>query len=325
MRVELTDDPTVFRRHDWSGVVESDSHGTLFHTPAYLKLWWEEFGSGSLVVALGFEGPDVVAACGLEEVDGTLAFLGGFEVTDYMGPVALPGREDRFAKELTAALADRGGWDLSDLRGLPDASPWPGLLAAAAGANGLSTGPGTEDVAPFVVLPSTYLEYLDGLPSKLRHEIRRKDRRFREEAGEHRIAFASPKSLGADMDLFLEMHRSSPGPKGRFMDAGMEIFFRRLGEAFLPSRAFHLAFLEAHDERVAGAIGFGHRETFFLYNSAFDRRLEHLAPGMVLLAELIRLAIESGRTGFDLLKGNLAYKYRFGAEPRPLRGLTLRR
>src|SRR5438309_8055400 len=111
MRVELTDDPTVFRRHDWTGVVESDSHGTFFHTPAYLKLWWEEFGSGSLVIALLEDEGRPAGACAFQVEGGVLAFLGGFEVTDYMGPVAPPGREEAVAKELLTALAADVTWE----------------------------------------------------------------------------------------------------------------------------------------------------------------------------------------------------------------------
>jgi CelD/BcsL family acetyltransferase involved in cellulose biosynthesis len=65
--------------------------------------------------------------------------------------------------------------------------------------------------------------------------------------------------------------------------------------------------------------------TSYLYNSAFDRAWGSLAPGMVLVAEDIRLAIEEGCTVFDLLKGDYAYKYRFGAVPRRVRRLTVDR
>ena len=46
---------------------------------------------------------------------------------------------------------------------------------------------------------------------------------------------------------------------------------------------------------------------------------------MVLVAEFIRASIEEGLTGFDLLKGGLDYKYRFGAQPRRLMRLQLTR
>jgi len=109
------------------------------------------------------------------------------------------------------------------------------------------------------------------------------------------------------------------------MHAGMEIFFRRLGEAFLPPHVFHLAFIEVDGKRAAGAIGFAFRNTFSLYNSAFDREFSRLSPGMVLVSDLIGAAIDLDRDAFDMLKGDLGYKYRFGARPRTIGKLVLSR
>jgi CelD/BcsL family acetyltransferase involved in cellulose biosynthesis len=109
------------------------------------------------------------------------------------------------------------------------------------------------------------------------------------------------------------------------MVPGMEIFFRRLGEAFCERGVFRLTFIEVGGVQTAGTIGFVFGDTFSLYNSAFDREWQQLAPGMVLVAEDIRLAIEEGLRTFDLLKGDYAYKYRFGAEPRAVRRLLVRR
>ena len=109
------------------------------------------------------------------------------------------------------------------------------------------------------------------------------------------------------------------------MHAGMEIFFRRLAEAFLEPHVFHVAFLELGGKKGAGAVGFGYGDTFSLYNSAFDREFAHLSPGTVLVADLIEEAIASDRTTFDLLKGDVGYKYRFGATPRAVRKLVVER
>ena len=78
-------------------------------------------------------------------------------------------------------------------------------------------------------------------------------------------------------------------------------------------------------ELAAGTIGYAFDGTFSLYNSAFDRAWGNLAPGMVLVAEDIRLAIEGDAAIFDLLKGDYAYKYRFGATPRRVRRLVVTR
>jgi CelD/BcsL family acetyltransferase involved in cellulose biosynthesis len=328
MRIELTDDPTAFVALDWTELVEADPSGTFFHTPAYLKLWWEEFGTGRLLLARAVETRGrPLAACAFEVLGETLVFLGGFDVTDYLGPVGLPGAEEAAAKELLGALLAVEGWRRADLRGLPEDSRWLGALEEAARAHGLGVER-TDDVngvAPYIPLPGSFEAYLAAIPGKLRHEIRRKRRRLAQEAGGFRVRFSDPATLSSDLDRFVDLHRSSPGPKGKFMHAGMEIFFRRLGEAFQPPHIFHLAFLEVEGRPAAGAIGFGYKRSFSLYNSAFDRELAHLSPGMVLVSELIGLAIRAGREVFDLLKGDLEYKYRFGARPRRVLRLVLSR
>ena len=91
------------------------------------------------------------------------------------------------------------------------------------------------------------------------------------------------------------------------------------------SRTFRLAFFRADGADVAGAIGFTFRDRFYLYNSAFDRDWRQLAPGMMLVAHLIEDAIEAGCEVFDMLKGDLEYKYRFGARPRPVKRLVVSR
>src|SRR5919109_4476302 len=178
MRIELTEDASVFRSRDWISVVAADPSGTFFHTPRYLELWRQEFGSGSLRVALAVEEKTVVGACCFEVGGGTLRFLGGLDVTDYMGPVAVPGFEDAVASELMTAVAADVDWERADLRGLPIDSPWYARLQEAATCQDLRVEEGTEGVAPLIDLPDTFEQYLAGLPGKLRHEIRRKERRL---------------------------------------------------------------------------------------------------------------------------------------------------
>ena len=82
--------------------------------------------------------------------------------------------------------------------------------------------------------PDTWEGYLERLPAKLRHEIKRKARKLEAEVGPCTICRPPRRRSSAFLDRFVELHRMSEGPKGVFMQPGMEIFFRRLGEAFLP-------------------------------------------------------------------------------------------
>lgn len=330
MDIVFSEDPRDFARRDWSRLVTADPAGTFFHTPQYLKLYWEEFGREPehLLLAFAEEDGAQVGAVAFERIEGTLRFLGGTEVTDYMGPVAPPDLQQTVAKELFSALARLDGWTDADLRGLPENRDWLGLLAEAAEAQGNSVEIADEEngVAPFVALPGSYAEYLALLPAKLRHEIKRKARKLEADIGPWHICLATQESLEGDLDRFVELHRTSEGPKGVFMQPGMEIFFRRLGEEFLPRAIFNLTFIEVGDHhKVAGTIGFRFEGTYYLYNSAFDRAYRAASPGMVLVAEDIRIAIEAGCSVFDMLKGDYPYKYRFGAVPRNVRRLAVTR
>jgi CelD/BcsL family acetyltransferase involved in cellulose biosynthesis len=321
--VEWTDDPRAFVARDWSALVDADPDATLFHSPRYLKLYWEEFGGARLQIAFVSRGDQDVAVAPFEVRDGVLGWLGGFEVTDYMGPVGPA--DQREAKELMASVAARDDWTEADLAGLPARSPWLTALRAGAEDAGLAVETDHDSLAPFLRLPSSFDQYLVGLSGKLRHELRRKHRRLRDAFPDVRLVDATPATRAEDLERFMAMHRSSPGEKGRFMVPGMELFFRRLADALLPDGTLRLAFLEAEEHAVAGAIGFRDGDRFLLYNSAYDHAHRALSPGMVLVAELIRSAIEEGGQGFDMLKGDLPYKYRFGARPRRIARLRLRR
>lgn len=330
MKIAFSEDGRDFKRRGWEELVEADPTGTFFHTPEYLKLYWEEFGEEPEHLLLAFAEEDdgsQVGAVAFERIGETLRFLGGTEVTDFMGPVGLIDHQERFAKELWAALLQREDWTSADLRGLAEDAPWLGLLRDAARGHGLEVEETQDEggVAPLLPLPATWEAYLEGLPSKLRHEIKRKAKKLEVEAGPFIIHIATPDTLLPLLDRFVELHRMSEGNKGVFMQPGMEIFFRRLGETFLPPGIFKLSFIEVGGEMAAGTIGFEFCRTFSLYNSAFDRKWGNLAPGMVLVGEDIRLAIEHGCEVFDMLKGDYQYKYRFGAIPRAVKRLIVRR
>src|SRR5438093_10114314 len=112
MEIVFSDDGRDFVRRDWSTLVTADPAGTFFHTPQFLKLYWEEFveGQEQLLLAFAEEDGAQVGAVAFERSGARLRFLGGTEVTDYMGTGALSEDGGGVAHELLASLGGRDDW-----------------------------------------------------------------------------------------------------------------------------------------------------------------------------------------------------------------------
>ncbi len=98
------------------------------------------------------------------------------------------------------------------------------------------------------------------------------------------------------------------------MTGGMQHFFEDLMER--AGATIHT--LVCYGVPRANAFGFETDDGYFYYNSAYDADAAMASPGIVLLASLIEAQIARGAAIFDFLKGDERYKFRHGAQPRPL-------
>jgi CelD/BcsL family acetyltransferase involved in cellulose biosynthesis len=252
-----------------------------------------------------------------EERPGTLRFLGGVDVSDYLDVIVAAGREEEVWHALLQQRAAQPvEWDLHAVRA---ASLTPTLVPALAPAYGLRAWASVEERCPVLRLPGAWEEYLARLSGKDRHELRRKMRRLEKELPGARVrSHAATEGWDEALGRFLELHRLSKAGKARFMDQGMERFFRDATGALVAAGWARLWFLESEGAAVASFLCFEYAGTVGLYNSGFDPAHARLAPGIVLLAHVIRDAIGRGITTFDFLRGEEPYKQGFGPIPEDL-------
>ncbi len=272
---------------------------------AFLETWWSTAAPAEDRLIIADDSRGLVAA---RLHRGALDLVGHEDVTDYHSPLG----------EITAGLID----ELAD--GVPAGTPFrfDSLPAEAADvmAKALVHRAGEvhhtqHEVAAVLDLPPTFDAYLAAIGKKERHETRRKRRRFGDAIGEPRLV----RVAGADqVHMFANMHRLSTGEKATFMSTQMEELFLALHQR---CGAVIDVLVGDAGAPVAAAFGFEDADGYYLYNSAYDPAAGHASPGVVLVSMLIESTIESGRHVFDFLKGDEAYKFRLGAEPRPLYAL----
>ena len=162
------------------------------------------------------------------------------------------------------------------------------------------------------------------LRGKDRHELRRKMRRATAVTVECTVADDAA-GLDADLDTFFALHRlSHQHAKRSFMTDKKAAFFRDMAHQLWDQGWFELACLRADGVPVAALCSFTYGTTYAAYNASYHPEYGHLSAGILLFANRIRDAIGRRFTCFDFLRGDEAYKYRFGATDRPLYQLVAR-
>jgi CelD/BcsL family acetyltransferase involved in cellulose biosynthesis len=328
--------PTGAGGTDWELLLDEDPHGSVFHSPRYLRLWHESLGQRYpvRVHAVHADGrlvglvPDANERAGAPTGPVELRrFVGGTEVTDYMGPVSrLEDRTD-VASAYLGHLAADVDWDELIADGLIRESGWPDAFRRAAAEHGLEiTFDEVADVCPRVDLAGGHAAYLDRLPGRMRQELTRKTRKLAREVGGLELVEVPPAELPNETERFLAMAAESfPDKAGFFEREEIHAWFDALARGLGGDRTFRLHRLDADGMPAAMTASLvGHGE-WGLYNSGFDVDLAPYAPGMVIIWLLIEEACAEGFRVFDLLRGDEAYKYRFGARDRILDRLVIGR
>lgn len=268
-------------------------------------------------------------------------FFGASYHADYATILAAPGDLAAVADALAEHLAEDArtadpqhpsDWDAIDLRRLRCGDPTAEALADAFGrreiAEGWTLNLEREDVCPVAHLPAGvgFEDYLATLDKKARHEIRRKLRRAAS-AGE--VVLSRSTDPFTDLEAFIELHQQKWGAAGLFPPTpggdASRVFIRRLFEEAGPDGLVQLSFLSIAGRRVAAGIHVETDDTVMFYNAGIDPGAREMSAGVVLIAELIRQAIETRKRRFDFLRGDEPYKYEWGSTDEPIQRLLVRR
>jgi CelD/BcsL family acetyltransferase involved in cellulose biosynthesis len=200
-----------------------------------------------------------------------------------------------------------------DWYNVSDSSPTLAALRAEAQSRGWTYKEQAFRSTPRIVLDGDFEAYLSSLDKKQRHEIRRKMRRAAEGAAPARFELLQdPALLGAGIEEFLDLMAHDPD-KARFLSPAMRDHMRAFMRLAWDSGYLWMAFLTVGGAKAAAVLNFDYKNRLWGYNSAVARDFLGLSPGWVLLTHQIQWACERGRSELDFMRGDEAYKYRFGA------------
>ncbi len=344
-----TDFPTELKT-EWNDLLAESITHVPFLRFEYLQTWWSTLGGGEwgsaempvphVAVQHAAPLPCIVTARqngrlvgiaplfhAVHENRNSLLLLGSIEISDYLDLIVRPVELEPFLAGLLPFLASPAlpDWDALDLYNILDSSPTIPALEKIASTLGWKLTTEKLRHCPYIPLPGDYQAYLAGIDKKQRHEIRRKVRRLEESGVPQRWYFLDdPAALDAAVQDFLALMALDPD-KAAFLTPPMRTQMQAAMRCAFENGCLKLAFLEIDSKKVAAYLNFDYLDRLWVYNSGIDWTYNEFSPGWVLLARLLQWANENKRTELDFMRGDEAYKYRFGAIDRFVLRATLTR
>ena len=325
--------------NDWTSLGEEwntlllESHlNTPFQTLEFQRSWWKGLGGGEwtnaelfIVIARG-ENSELRGIAPLFYTEGKLLFIGSHEIADYLDLIVRPVDHAEFCYQLVEFLTHHGDlrWNALELFNVPDNSKTPGLLETAARSNGLNFGTEQLKASPYIQVPASFQGFLESLPSKQAHEMRRKLRRAARNPAPLAVEIVGEASeLKEGLEDFFTLMDKEANKVAFLRRDGMRKQIENIAEAFFEAGWLQLFFLKCGSDRIAAYMNFDYRNRIWAYNAGFNTEFAHLSPGWLLMAEMVKWCVANKREVFDFMRGAEDYKYRFGGVNRYVNKVTI--
>ena len=295
----------------WSGIPDS----TVFQSPDWLIPWWAQYGDGAMLsFAFRCDGR-LVGLAPLYIYEDTEhrtrnVLLIGTGNSDYLDIVVHPEFKSVCWTSVLRELERRSNvWDECDFQQLRSCSS---LVQAAGEMGRLKTQLQQDEPCPVL-----------DVHSPLSFPIQKKAKYYRrrlENSGTFQIEEATPDSFGEIFDALEHLHGQrwrARGVSGVLSAECDREFHRCAARAFLNSKMLRLYGARLNGKIIAALYAFCSRRRTYFYLSGFDPEYAHFSIGTVILAHAIEAARRHGCELFDFLRGQEAYKYRWGAADQP--------
>ncbi len=245
--------------------------------------------------------------------------LGGSPRADFTGMVGVAGQESRFIPALARAI-EALPWDNFALNSCDDRRI--AALVEEFLSSRFQIVRGEATPCPYVELPATWEEYLDGRGRSTRRTIRSHLRKIESLPG-YRLHFAPSSEADQSIDTLIRVNSMRWRKDLRsWQQAYGELFSRCYA-----SGRFQVAAMFQGEELMA-AQGFfveHKRRTVVAYMIGHNPEYSQFSPGVMLGCASIRRAIEEGYQRYELSRGDQAYKISLATDLKYTTNTTLRR
>ncbi|WP_187969787.1 GNAT family N-acetyltransferase [Aquibium microcysteis] len=169
----------------------------------------------------------------------------------------------------------------------------------------------------------TFEAHLAAMPARRRQQIGNFGRRLRKAGAGPVHAVTDPQERSAEIARLFARKRQwveEEGLSDWIVPAATEAWFQRIAAREDARNRTHLLRLASGEDWIASILAFERDGTLYLSKMAHNPAWERFSPGWVLLAEVVRFAIERRLGSIDFMIGSSAWKNRLADRHRAVFG-----
>jgi CelD/BcsL family acetyltransferase involved in cellulose biosynthesis len=307
----------------WDRVVDTSGVDHPFLEHAWLRTWWECFGTGCrlhiIVAKVGSR------AIGIAPLVLTRARMWGVPLRKLMffynnhvprADFLVAGRRAEVYKAIWEHLAQSRCWDLLQLCQLPEGSETFEAVARLARTAGRPVGIWESSESPFIPLPGssrhpTWSEYFDGLSAKHRSNLRNRLKRLRAQGPVGMETIDSEQRLAQALEDGLRIEAAAwKGAAGTAISSrpALTRFYELLARRAAERGWLRLHFLNAGRDRIAFDYSLCYRNRMYLLKLGYEPAYSPLSPSNLLLQFAMESSFEEGLDEYDFLGDAMDWK-----------------
>jgi CelD/BcsL family acetyltransferase involved in cellulose biosynthesis len=308
-------DPAI-RAGTWERLLTSCAAGSVNLTLEWQRTWWENFGSGHLLLILAERGNTSVALAPCFAAGGMVFNICPEDCLDFLGDISEPEVLDSMLRTARDCTSDFAGFRFYFI---PDTSRTGAFLQAAATRLGLVCCDEGD-------LPSPVLDIgrnpEAAVTATRKKSLVRHERYFRREGCLETLHFREPGDILPHLDEFFDQHvkrRAATPHPSLFNDPAQREYYRYVVREVGPTGWLRFTRLNWNGRAIAFHFGLCYQGRYLFGVPSFAVELARHSPGEVLLRQLLLAAIAEKADMFDFGVGDEQYKYRFATRVARLR------
>ncbi len=344
MRIEIINTDSGFDslRDSWERLTDNTPNYGIFNSFDCNRLWWKHHQHlGELSIFVAIENEQVIGIAPLYRHTSrrfgfltlnTLSFIGrGASTTpDDLDLIVDASNATHTLKALCQAVFADPDIKRIHLRDVPLTSKTPDIITSFLADNpghkkSSTVRSGPTQTRLYEDLPADWQTYLSAQSRNFRKQVKRRNNRLQRTGTARFPLCKTPDEIAATFDALVELHHSRWDSKSQtddhtgsesFTESSYLSFHRDLTDTLGQKDRLWLQRFELDGQLIGVEYAFSYNNRLYLFQTGFLPEYNHLAPGHLMMSQLIEKAITAGIKEIDLLKGDYEYKQSYAGKRR---------